>query len=1219
MRVRGLVGAAVVTAVVGSTLSAPVTQAAAPPPLRTEDAATYTVTLVTGDRVTVARADDTWTIRQLVPAQRFGGHGGFLRQAGPDGVTVIPRDAVPLLRAGRLDDAFFDVTGLIRQGYDDAHTDRIPLLVRAGASAAAFGTVTRQLPDAGLTAVTSAKDTTAYDLVRADPGARIWLNGKAFPTLDESVPQVGAPDAWAAGQTGAGATIAVLDTGYDPTHPDLAGVVTGERDFVGAPSGIRDEVGHGTHVASTAAGRGTASGGRYTGVAKGANLMIGKVCDVGGCPFDAILAGMRWAAESGARVVNMSIGGGESDGTDPIETELNRLSAEHGTLFVVAAGNYGGYEQVSTPAAADAALAVASVSKQDVPSEFSSRGPRVGDFALKPDIAAPGEAVVAARAAGTLPDEAVDDHHARLDGTSMATPHVAGAAAILAAAHPDWTGERIKSTLMSTAHPVEAGVYEQGAGRLDVGRAVTQPVTASPASLSMGFVRWPHDGPAPEPKAVTYRNAGPADVTLTLALDTWDSTGAPAPAGMFRTDRTEVTVPAGGAATVTVTFDPGAGPVGTYGGRLVATGGDTVVQTTVGGHKEPESYDLTLRMTDRDGKGIPPGSPAGLAIVQNLDDPEVELFPVFSNEPARLPAGRYAVLGIAETPVSDRPNPSLTMLATPEVTLDEDTVLALDARRGNRVGVRVDRSDARVAAGTAGMLLDNGRVQDGYVVGTLDDLYAVPTDGRSEGFLFYTRAQVEQPLVRVAVSAPESFEVPVAWTPQSPTFAGERPLTSVDAGHATPEDIAGADLAGRLAVFTLGAGEEAAFEDRLHALADAGAAAALFYFSERTNIGVGDTLALPTAYTLDPEGARLAGLGTASVTLSAIAASPYRYELALPSDGGIPAEVDYRVRDRDLGTVRAKYHALVDGGVGYLDYGTRAHGFELGGGLWSTVVPLPVERTEYYSAGPVTWDMSVRAAPPRESGPEHGYHAATKRYRAGEKVSVDWHASVVGPSLAVDDERYSGRPHLVYRDGDTVTATLPLLSDSMGHNGTPAPEEYSFADTGDTALYADGTLVSRSGVPGAGEFTVPPGAADYRLTSEVRRNHPVWPVSTVVGAEWTFRSAHTDAATPLPLLTVGFAPKVDLMNRAPAGRRVTIPVTVSRQPGAPGGRTALDRVEFSVDDGVTWQRVRPRAKGDRWEVTVPNPAAGFVSLRAAASDRSGNTVTQTVLRAYRVR
>jgi subtilisin family serine protease len=1222
VRVRGSTRAAVVAALVGGLLSAPATEAApaAEAGERTR-AQTYTVTLITGDQVRVAKHADTWEILDIEPAQRLGADGGFLQHSGPDGVTVIPRSAVRLLRDGRLDDAFFDVTGLIAQGYDDAHTDGTPLLVQAPNKrvATTLGHVTRELPAASLTAVTAEKTPAAFETISAHPGTKVWLNGKAFPALDQSVPQVRAPEAWAAGHTGAGATIAVLDTGYDPAHPDLAGVVTGERDFLGLPGGIRDQVGHGTHVASTAAGRGTASGGRYTGVAKGADLMIGKVCDRGGCPFDAILAGMRWAAESGARVVNMSFGGGAGDGTDPVETELNRLSAEYGTLFVVAAGNSGTFEKVSTPAAADAALAVASVSKQDALSDFSSRGPRIDDFVLKPDIAAPGESIVAARAAGTLPDEAVDEHHARLDGTSMATPHVAGAAAILAARHPDWDGARIKAALMSTAQPVDAGVYEQGAGRLDVARAVEQPVTASPASLSLGFVRWPHDT-VPEPKTVTYRNAGTADVTLSVALDTWDETGQPAPAGMFRADRTEVTVPAGGEAAVTVTFDPAAGPVGLYGGRLVATSGDTVVQTTVGGYKEPESYELTLRMIDRNGVEIPAGSSAGVAVVQNLDEADVELFPVFSNEPVRLPAGRYAVVGTAETPVDGQVNPALAMLAAPDVTLEHDTAVTMDARSANKVDVRVDEPEARVAAGTAGMLIDNGKVGDGYVVGTLDDVYATPTTGSAEGFLYYTRAQVEKPIVRLNVSAPESFEVPVRWVPGSPMIEGDRPLTAVDVGHATPAELAAKDVAGKLAVFTLGAGEEETFEARLRAIADAGAAAAFFYFSEQISIGVGEQPSILAAYTLRPEGTRLAALGTASVTLSGIAASPYRYELAFPHRGGIPADVEYRPRKKDLATVRATYHAQVEGGVGYIDYSTEAYGFGLGGGLWSTVVPLPVERTEYYSPSPVTWDMSLRTAPSREAaGPEQGYQAAARQYRVGERLSVAWNKAVVGPALAVHDERYTGRPHLVYREGDTVIASLPLLSDAGRRSGFPRPEEYSFADTGDTSLYANGELVSSSGVPGFGEFTVSAGAADYRLVADVTRDHPVWPLSTKVSAEWTFSSAHTDTATPLPLLTVGFDPKVDLLNHAPAGRKVTIPVSVDRQPGATGGKATLDTVEVSVDDGKTWQRVRPTRQGKHWVVTVRNPETGFVSLRANASDSTGDTVTETVIRAYRVR
>ncbi|HYQ63809.1 S8 family peptidase [Actinophytocola sp.] len=1222
MRTRRLVGPVVITAVVGSVLSAPATQAA-PPASSAEHGTVYSVTLVTGDRVTVAHTSRTWEIRGVEPARRLGHSGDFLQYAGPSGVTVIPRDAVPLLRDGRLDDALFDVEGLIRQGYDDAHTKNVPLLVQSTDRRAvtALGAVTRDLPGARLTAVNVPKpaEPAATDVLdTARSGTKIWLNGKAFPTLDQSVPQIGAPDAWAAGQTGAGATIAILDSGYDPDHPDLAGVVTGEHDFIGTPSGIRDEVGHGTHVASIAAGRGTASGGRFTGVAKGAHLVIGKVCDVGGCPYDAILAGMQWAAESGVRVVNMSLGGGPGDGTDPIETELNRLSARYGTLFVVAAGNDGEFDSpVSTPASADAALAVASVSKQDVLSPFSSRGPRYGDSALKPDIAAPGESIVAARAAGTLPEYAVDDHYARLDGTSMATPHVAGAAAILAAQHPDWSGEQLKSALMSTAHPIDAGVYEAGAGRVDVARAVRQPVTANPASLSLGYVRWPHDGPAPEPETVTYRNTGAAGVMLDLALTAWNEDGQPAPEGMFRADRSSVTVPAGGTATVTVTFDPAAGPVGTYGGRLVATAGDTVVQTTIGGYKEPERHELTPKITDRDGRELPAGDTAGVAMVQSLDDPGVGEFPVFSGQPVRLPPGRYAVLSIVNTPVAGQ-FPSTTLVPVPEVTLDRDLTLSLDARKGNKVGLHVDKPDAAVESGISGMLVRTGVARSGFVAGWSDDLYAVPTTGSGDGFLYYNRLQAERPLVRLAVGGAEPFDVPVRWVPSSPEFHENRSYTAVDVGRARPEELAAHDLTGKLAVFTLTAAEAEEFDARVAAIARAGAAVALFRFSESMSV-FADTPPIPAVYTMGGEGARLAALGTAPVTLSGIAFSPYRYELVFAHPGAVPATVDYRVRDRRLATVHARYHAMVPGGIGYLDYGTDAYGFDLGGNLWSATLPLPAERTEYYTPDPVTWDLSVRGAAKVGEGPEWHVQGPTVTYRAGSRQTVDWGSAVFGPSLAVDDRKYTGRPYLVAREGDTVRATLPLLSDAGRHSGYPAPEDYGFADKGDTSLYAGDVLVGSSGVPGAGVFTVPAGDATYRLVSSVTRSHPAWPVSTQVDAEWTFRSGHTAAATPLPLLTVGFAPPVDALNHAPAGRRIAIPVTVDRQTGATGGRATADSVEYSVDDGATWVKVKPRKKDGHWEVTVPNPAGGFVSLRASASDHHGNTVRQTVLRAYRVR
>jgi hypothetical protein len=287
----------------------------------------------------------------------------------------------------------------------------------------------------------------------------------------------------------------------------------------------------------------------------------------------------------------------------------------------------------------------------------------------------------------------------------------------------------------------------------------------------------------------------------------------------------------------------------------------------------------------------------------------------------------------------------------------------------------------------------------------------------------------------------------------------------------------------------------------------------------------------------------------------------------------------------------------------------------------TSTVSLPLERTEYYTPAPIRWNKEVTVAPKLDgSVPETVLQGPDVTYRAGSRQNAVWGAAVVGPSLAVPDHTKPPEERdLVARHGDTLRATLPLLSDSGGHTSYPRPEEYNFADTGDTSLYAGSTLVGSSGVPGEGSFTVPAGAANYRLVSSVQRNHAVWPLSTQVSAEWTFRSAHTDTATPLPLLTVGFTPPVDGLNHAAAGRTITIPVTVNRQVGTTGPQPALGQVAYSVDDGRTWTTAQARKTAGHWEVKVPNPASGFVSLRATAFDSAGNTVKQTIVRAYRVR
>ncbi|WP_430781647.1 S8 family serine peptidase [Actinoplanes sp. G11-F43] len=553
----------------GQTATAPPDPAAGSPANR--GGGSVTITLITGDRVAV-HGTGRPSVRPAPGREKIG----FVSSRAGGRDLVIPRDALPLLAAGHLDERLFDVGTLTGFGYTDDRTPELPLLIaypnggvdRARTATVTAGTrVTRALPAAGLLAVSATTDGRAglwQRLTRGTPEnrtlqptvANIWLDGKRDPVLDHSVPQVGAPAAWQAGFDGTGVRVAVLDSGIDANHPDLAGRIAEAADFTGSASGTGDDAGHGTHVASTIAGTGAASGGRYRGVAPGTDLVIGKVCGDRGCTDSAILAGMEWAATR-ADVISMSLGGIDTAAIDPVEAAVNDLTARYGTLFVIAAGNAGNRSPVSSPATADAALAVGAVDRADRLAEFSSRGPRTGDGAIKPEITAPGVAILAARAGGVSGDDA----YVAFSGTSMATPHVAGAAAILAQRHPDWTARQRKNALMGAALPIEdTGVYEQGAGRLDIARALTQPVTVDEGAISFGIQRWPHDDDQPLTRTVTYRNESTADLPLNLTITDQSGVFSIADTTLTASSRhttsgSGITVPAGGSVAVTVVAD----------------------------------------------------------------------------------------------------------------------------------------------------------------------------------------------------------------------------------------------------------------------------------------------------------------------------------------------------------------------------------------------------------------------------------------------------------------------------------------------------------------------------------------------------------------------------------------------------------------------------------------------------------------------------------------
>lgn len=426
-------------------------------------AAHRTITLITGDRVTVDAKGRVIGLhraegREQIPVQvrRMGGR-----------TLVVPADASRLIASGKLDQRLFDITELNKSATRRSFKDGLKVIVGyQGAATAAradvreAGTLRRALKALNADAVqTPVKDTPELwealtDGDRTSAGiAHIWLDGVRKVTLDKSVPQIGAPTAWQSGYTGKGVKIAVLDTGVDATHADLKSQVVAAKNFTTSNS-TADRVGHGTHVASIAAGTGAKSGGKYKGVAPGAKILNGKVLDDEGYGDDSgILAGMEWAAQQGADIVNLSLGGEDTPGVDPLEAEVDKLSAEKGILFAIAAGNEGP-ESVGSPGSADSAITVGAVDKKNRLADFSSTGPRVGDGAIKPDVTAPGVAITAAAAKGSLIAKEVGESPAgylTIDGTSMATPHVAGAAALLKQQHPDWGYAELKGALTGSA------------------------------------------------------------------------------------------------------------------------------------------------------------------------------------------------------------------------------------------------------------------------------------------------------------------------------------------------------------------------------------------------------------------------------------------------------------------------------------------------------------------------------------------------------------------------------------------------------------------------------------------------------------------------------------------------------------------------------------------------------------------------------------------------
>ena len=291
-----------------------------------------------------------------------------------------------------------------------------------------------------------------------------------------------------AADQGAGVRIAVVDTGVADS-PDL-GARLSHHDVSGTwqPGEARDAHGHGTFVAGIAAGSGTASGGRWAGVAPGAQVLDVRVADDDGATdLATVLLGLERAADLGADVVNLSLSSGSPLPwqVDPLTVALDRLWAA-GTVVVVPTGNDGpGQGSVTSPGTDPTLLTVGALDENltadrgddRVPS-FSGRGPAPQGVA-KPDLVAPGRSLVSLRAPGSVvdvanPGSAVERSYFRGSGSSFATAAVSGAAAVLLQGRPGLSPDQVKQLVRATAYSAKGldDVRAAGAGGLDLRAAL---------------------------------------------------------------------------------------------------------------------------------------------------------------------------------------------------------------------------------------------------------------------------------------------------------------------------------------------------------------------------------------------------------------------------------------------------------------------------------------------------------------------------------------------------------------------------------------------------------------------------------------------------------------------------------------------------------------------------------------------------------------------------
>jgi hypothetical protein len=486
-------------------------------------------------------------------------------------------------------------------------------------------------------------------------------------------------------------------------------------------------------------------------------------------------------------------------------------------------------------------------------------------------------------------------------------------------------------------------------------------------------------------------------------------------------------------------------------------------------------------------------------------------------------------------------------------------------------------------------------------------------------FAVTTSVEAGVPLQTATLIGPGGGPLAAVFT-GGPYIQGRRHYPVADAGHGTAGELAGKDLHGTVALVQ--ESPQLSWDEQVRAAADAGAAVVALYSAQPGSFfpvasGPVPVIALPR-----DQGERIRAVlaegGQPQLHLTGTPRSPYAYDLTFTESGQVNAP-HYAVGPQDLATVQARIHSPGQQAAGWRLHQATVDVCECGPPAVSDFVPdTGYTRTEYVTPGVQdfsAWEFLVGRSILK---PRAGFS-----YQAGQQATQDWLKAPFSPGVAPagpDNVQLFSR-----RGEDWLWDDIAGVTDSAGH-WAPA----LLGMRASSELYLDGQQIHASANRLSGQAQVPAGAGTYRLVTDIDHDGSVIGLSTATHTEWTFHSAapaDAGAASVLPLLDIDYTDVVDpdsghsvldLTNAAPVSKKVALQLRVDHQQGAVAAPVRDVTVQVSYDRGASWSAASVRdTGGGTFQADYRHPKSGQdVSLRVTASDGDGNSIQQTLIRAY---